>query len=263
MDVVRTEYLPDPSLDQAEMKAQQRDIAADATFEDDGAVDPAALRLDEPIELPDGDPPRSGAADAPIVVGVDQAFTDGTAISAAIAVQSGSVVGRSIGRAPLEIPYIPGLLAYREAGAIVDALESLTVDPSLLMLDGSGRIHYRQAGIATHVGVLFDVPAVGVAKSLLCGGPARSLENPLPDGTRVPILADGSVEAPDGTVIGHAYQSRQFPTPARRHVNPLIVSPGHRVSATTTVETVAALAAGYKLPEPTRLADRAVDVAEV
>ncbi|MFB6134010.1 MAG: endonuclease V [Halanaeroarchaeum sp.] len=260
MDVVRPAFLPDASVDRETMTAQQRKIAATATFGDDGVVDPARLTVDAPIEDRPMDATFStDAGTGPVAVGVDQAFTDEEAISVAVAVRDGRVVARSVGRAPLELPYIPGLLAFREAGAIVDALRGLAVDPALLVLDGSGRIHFRQAGIATHVGVLFDVPAIGVAKNLLCGHPERSLEDSLPQGTRVPILADDDVDAPAGTVLGHAYQSRQFPNPARRHVNPLFVSPGHRVSAATTVDTVAALSAGYKLPEPTRLADRTVE----
>lgn len=260
MDVVRPDFLPDPALGREAMESQQRAIAVEATFEDDDTVDPATLSIDQPVEHPPADATFPDATDAPIVVGVDQAFEEEMAVSAAVAVQDGRVVARSIGRESLEIPYIPGLLAYREAGAIVEALEELAVEPTLLVLDGSGRIHFRQAGIATHVGVLFDVPSLGVAKSLLCGNPVRSLDEPLPSGTRVPVVADDRVDAPAGTTLGHAYQSRQFPNPGRRHVNPLYVSPGHRVSAATTVDAVAALGAGYKLPEPTRLADRAVDV---
>ncbi|MFB6069780.1 MAG: endonuclease V [Halanaeroarchaeum sp.] len=256
MDVVRPDYLPDPSLDREAMEALQREVAAEARFEDDVGLDPESVGLRRSMDWPPAEWPDT--SEDPIVVGVDQAFTDDDAVSAAVAIQDGRVVATALGRADLTIPYIPGLLAFREAGAIVAALEGLSVDPALLVVDGSGRIHFRQAGIATHVGVLFDVPALGVAKALLCGRPVRSLEDPLPAGTRVPIVADEDVDAPAGTVIGHAYQSRQFDRPSRRHVNPLYVSPGHRIGAETTVAFVEALSAGYKLPEPTRLADRAV-----
>jgi deoxyribonuclease V len=94
-----------------------------------------------------------------------------------------------------------------------------------------------------------------VAKNLLCGEPAEPLTGHLEAGERVPILADDSMTAPDGETVGYAYQSRQYPNPEKRHINPLYVSPGHRVSADTTVSLVAALCDGYKLPEPTRLAD--------
>jgi len=104
------------------------------------------------------------------------------------------------------------------------------------------------------------VPSVGVAKSLLCGTPAEPTGE-RPEGWRTPIRAADSVEtaAPEA-VVGHAFQSRQYPN--SRRVNPLYVSPGHRVSATATVELVDALCAGYKLPEPTRLADAYADRAK-
>ncbi|MFB6093516.1 MAG: endonuclease V [Halanaeroarchaeum sp.] len=259
MEPLHDRLLPDPGLDRETMASRQRDVAALATFRDDGAPDPDAVTLEDPLSLPGDAASLPATEDGPVVVGIDQAFTDDEAVSVAVAIRDGRVVDRATGRAALAIPYVPGLLAFREAGAIVAALGDLSVDPALLVLDGSGRIHFRQAGIATHVGVLFDVPAIGVAKNLLCGRPARSLEDPMPAGARVPILATDAVEAPSGAVLGHAFQSRQFPRPARRHVNPLFVSPGHRTGVATTVDLVAALGTGYKLPEPTRLADRAVD----
>ncbi|QLC33832.1 endonuclease V [Halarchaeum sp. CBA1220] len=259
MELEHPEFLPDPSLSAAEMEAMQRDIAETAVFDDDHGLDPSALALADSINAAD-DAQATLDGDGPVVVGVDQAFREDDAVSAAVAIRDGAVVERAYGRADLEIPYIPGLLAFREGSAIVDALQSLAVDPDLLVLDGSGRIHYREAGLATHVGVLFDAPAVGVAKNLLCGTPTENVEDRyLAAGERVAIEADDEVETcPNGTTIGHYYQSKQYDTPERRHVNPLVVSPGHRVRAETTVEFVAATCAGYKLPEPTRHADALV-----
>ena len=157
---------------------------------------------------------------------------------------------------PLSIPYIPGLLAFREGGPILDAFESLSVEPDLAVFYGSGRIHFREAGIATHMGVVLDLPSVGVAKRLLCGTPQGDLDG-RPAGWRTPIRADDRVETEPGTVLGYAYQSRQWAD--SRSINPLYVSPGHRVSAETTVELVAAFCGEYKLPEPTRLADAYAD----
>jgi deoxyribonuclease V len=271
MDVVRPEFLPAADLGREAMEHLQCDIASTADFTDRHGLDPGSVALSgtptgrddansssgtEQATL-DGD---SGAdADGPVVVGVDQAFLDDESVSAAVAIQGGDIVERAAGHAPLDIPYIPGLLSFREGGAIVDALESLSVDPDLLVFDGSGRIHFRQAGLATHLGVVFDTPAVGVAKNLLCGAPAASLDDPLPEGARVAIEADDSMDAPDGTVVGYAFQSRQYPNPGTRHVNPLYVSPGHHVSAETAVDLVEATCTGYKLPAPTRLADRYAD----
>jgi deoxyribonuclease V len=294
MEVAHPAFLPDPALDRAEMEAMQREIARAAVFADDLPFGPEAVRwapggqttLDDSDER-DADPRPGGAGagtgsgsetgidaerEAPVVVGVDQAFRDEEALSAVVAFRDGDPVERAVGRAPLELPYIPGLLSFREAPAIVDALASLSVAPDLLVVDGSGRIHFRQAGIATHVGVLFDCPAVGVAKNLLCGTPRESLADPLPAGARVAVEADADVErvetagdepeeAGAQTVIGYAFQSRQYPDPARRHVNPLYVSPGHRASEETTVDLIERLCAGYKLPEPTRRADQYADEA--
>jgi deoxyribonuclease V len=151
-------------------------------------------------------------------------------------------------------------LSFREGGAILSAFAALERDPDLAFVDGSGRIHYREAGLATHVGVTLDLPTVGVAKNLLCGTPDGSLDGKLPVGTRIPIEADEEVEtAAPGTVVGHALQSRQFES-GSRHVNPLFVSPGHRVSAATATDLVERCCAGYKLPEPTRVADSYADV---
>jgi deoxyribonuclease V len=265
MDVANPRFLPDPERDRSEMEALQRDVARTATFSDALDASPADVALSDPVRDDDPDQAALDDGDGPVVAGVDQAFRPdaGEAVSAVVALRDGRVVERAVGRAPLEIPYVPGLLAFREAGAIVAALRALDADPALLVLDGSGRVHFRQAGIATHVGVLFDVPAVGVAKNLLCGTPVEALDAPLSEGERVAIEADGDVEAVttagEWPTVGHAYQSRQYPNPERRHVNPLYVSPGHRVGASTTTDLVAALSAGYNLPAPTRLADRAAD----
>ncbi|WP_050032981.1 endonuclease V [Halorubrum halophilum] len=287
--VACSEFLPDPELSRAEMESLQRKLATTATFADDHGVDPAAVAIDEPADLTDGLPGArqetlpgthaegddAGDSDAPVVVGIDQAFLtpeDGEdrAVSAAVAIRDGDVIEYASATTPLSIPYVPGLLAFREGEPMLAALDALSVEPDLLVCDGSGRIHFREAGVATHVGVLLDVPSVGVAKSLLCGTPDDSTDE-RPEGWRTPIRADESVEtagvggcAADGDtaapVIGHAYQSRQYPN--SRRVNPLYVSPGHRVSPATTVEFVDALCAGYKLPEPTRIADAYADAAK-
>jgi deoxyribonuclease V len=270
MEVRRPEFEPDPALSAEEMEALQRELAGVATFVDELPFDPAAVGVAEPLGLDGSDAsvPRQATLDGdaaadpgPVVVGVDQAFLEERAVSAVVAIHGGAVVEVAHAVTDVEIPYVPGLLAFREGRPILAALAELSVDPDLLVVDGSGRIHFRQAGIATHVGVMLDVPAVGVAKNLLCGTPAREFEAGLPEGERVEILADDSMDAPEETVVGHAYQSRQYDSPDR-HVNPLYVSPGHRVSAGTATDLVAAVSAGYKLPEPTRLADRAADEAK-
>jgi len=240
----RERFLPDPSLSRGEMEELQRGIGRTARFEDD---------------LP-FDPERVGTRSGPLVAGVDQAFlTDAEperAVSAVVVLRGGAVVERVHAVTPLSIPYVPGLLSFREGGSIVAALRELETDPDLLLFDGSGRIHFREAGLATHVGVLVDRPSVGVAKSLLCGRPREPVDE-LAEGARAPIEADGRMETEPGTVVGYAYQSRQYP--GSRRINPLYVSPGHRVSATTAVDLVERCGGDYKLPEPTRLADAYAD----
>lgn len=252
MPAVRRErFLPDPSLDQTEMKALQEEIAEAATFETDLAFDPA--RISQGQQTLDQ---ATGAhhSEEPIVAGVDQAFPDDDhAASAVVAMHGGTVIEQVTAVEPVEIPYIPGLLAFREGSSIASALEALSVEPDLLLVDGSGRIHYRQAGLATHIGVLFDLPAVGVAKSLLCGRPTGPTDG-LDEGGRVQIAADDEVTAPAGTTIGHALQTRQFDSP-NRSINPVYVSPGHRIDAAAATEIALASCAGYKLPEPIRRAD--------
>ncbi|SDR13042.1 endonuclease V [Natronobacterium texcoconense] len=269
----RPDLAPEPGLSRDEMEALQREIATAAVFEDDFAFDDEAIapsrRDDQQSTLSDSsaaaaspdDDDRHALENPPIVAGVDQSFIDDDrALSAVVAMQAGEVIERVHAVTPLEIPYVPGLLAFREGGPILAALEELSVDPDLLLFDGSGRIHFRQAGIATHVGVVRDVPSVGVAKSLLCGEPADSTEN-LPAGTRVPIEANSRVDAPDGTLLGYAVQTRQYDSPDR-YINPLYVSPGHRVGPETAADVVQALSSQYKLPEPVRLADSYADEAK-
>jgi deoxyribonuclease V len=239
MKVERERFLPDPGLSHEEMEEMQRDIADAAVFADGIDFDPD--------DIPAGDV---------LVAGVDQAFLDDRALSAVVVLRGDEVVARAHAVTPLEIPYIPGLLAFREGEPIVAALENLDVEPGLLVFDGSGRIHFREAGIATHVGVIFEKPAVGVAKNLLCGRPRQSVDS-LPEGARVAIEADDSMTAPEGETVGYAYQSRQYPESTK--INPLYVSSGHRLSADTALDCVEASGGQYKLPRPTRLADQYAD----
>jgi deoxyribonuclease V len=252
--IQRPEFLPDPDLDRDEMEALQHEIAAAAHFEDEHDLDTDAVARAVGAVRSDRLTDSATTTDAPIVAGVDQAFLDdGDAVSAVVAMQDGEVIEAVHAVEPTEIPYIPGLLAFREGSPIVTALTELSVEPDLLLVDGSGRIHYREAGLATHIGVLVDLPAIGVAKNLLCGTPESETEG-LETGDRVPILADESMTAPDGEPVGAAVQTRQFDSP-NRHVNPVLVSPGHRVGVDTAADLALASSAGYKLPDPIRRAD--------
>ncbi|WP_416839937.1 endonuclease V [Haloferax sp. DFSO52] len=254
------ELAPQPGLAKAEMESLQRRVAETAVFEDHLSFDPTTVSLADPETTT-----LTSDSDPPLVAGIDQSFLDDRAVSAVVVLRGGSVVERVHAVSELTLPYIPGLLSFREGGPILDALAKLDSDPDLLVFDGSGRIHFRQAGLATHIGVVCDVPSIGVAKSLLCGTPDEDVDG-RPEGWRTPIRADDSVDAVGGhpatsdTVIGYAFQSRQYDS--RPIVNPLYVSPGHRLSAETTVDLVSRLSGDYKLPEPTRLADAYADEAK-
>jgi deoxyribonuclease V len=254
MDVVRPEFVPDPSLSRDEMERLQREIATAAQFEHtDGVL--SALESSEggPSDPHEWRDSRGGESNL-LIAGVDQAFDGDDATSAVVLTRNGDTVERVHATERAAIPYIPGLLSFREGPSILSALAKLDREPDVLLVDGSGRIHYREAGLATHVGVTLDIPAVGVAKNLLCGRPRDTLETPLAAGERVPIEATEDVTAPDGTVIGHAVQTRQFDS-GNRHINPVYVSPGHRVDADTAATLAEVTATEYKLPEPIRRAD--------
>ena len=245
MRPVTPEYLPDPALSREEMEDLQFEVADAADWTDAFDFDPTDVSLGTGASL---------TGERPLVAGVDQAFLDVAAVSAIVVMRGGVVVERVHAVTGLDIPYIPGLLSFREGGPIVAAFERLESDPNLVVFDGSGRIHFRQAGLATHLGVVFDAPSVGVAKNLLCGRTTEDVDG-RPEGWRTEVVADSSVEnAASGDAIGHAYQSRQYDS--EPIVNPLYVSPGHRVSVATATDLVSRLCGGYKLPEPTRRADK-------
>jgi deoxyribonuclease V len=140
---------------------------------------------------------------------------------------------------PVTFPYIPGLLSFREAPIALAALQQLRKLPDVLLVDGHGIAHPRRFGIACHLGVLLNLPTIGCAKSILVG---RAVEPGALPGDSTPLMHGGEV-------IGTAIRTR-----ARSR--PLYVSPGHRVSLETAAALVLRCARGYRLPEPTRLADR-------
>lgn len=142
-------------------------------------------------------------------------------------------------------PYVPGYLGFREAPALVAAWSALAAKPGLLLVDGHGRAHPRRCGIAVHLGVLLDVPAIGVAKSLLCG----RVEGVLGDerGATAPLVDRGEVVA--------------MAVRTRARALPIYVGIGHRVSLATAVAAVLALCDGRRLPLPIRLAHDAANAA--
>ena len=183
------------------------------------------------------------------VAGLDCAFSrDGTrCLAAAILweVDSRRVVEERHAERPLTFPYVPGLLSFREAPALIAALRKLRSTPDALMLDGHGIAHPRRFGIACHLGILCDLPSVGVAKSLLVGEP------------REPAASRGSRRAllHRGERVGTVLRTRDG-------VKPVFVSVGHAIDLSDAERLVLRTCAGFRLPEPTRRADAAVGLAK-
>jgi deoxyribonuclease V len=142
---------------------------------------------------------------------------------------------------PLRFPYVPGLLSFRETPAILAALRKLRGTPDALLVDGHGYAHPRRFGVACHLGVLVGIPTVGVAKSRLCGAHAEPGER----------RGDHTLMTHDGDVIGSVVRTREGS-------KPIYVSVGHLVDLASAEALVLAADGGHRLPEPTRLADRAV-----
>lgn len=173
------------------------------------------------------------------VAGVDVGFYRNIA-RAAVAVLSYpelAPVNHAVADRPVTFPYIPGLLSFREGPAILDALEKLANLPDVLIFDGHGVAHPRRLGLASHIGLLVNRPAIGCAKSRLCG---RYREPDTEKGSYT-LLED------KGEVIGAAVRTR-------RGVRPVFVSIGHRIDLPACIEIVLACCRRYRLPETTRRA---------
>jgi len=141
--------------------------------------------------------------------------------------------------APTEFPYVPGLLSFREIPVILEALSRLKITPDLLMVDGQGIAHPRRLGIAAHLGVVTDLPAVGVAKSRLTG----KYDSPGLDKGSYSPLTSGTERI--GTVLRSKVKCL-----------PLFISPGHKIDQEQALAITLKCLTRYRLPEPTRLADK-------
>ena len=177
------------------------------------------------------------------VAGVDMGFeADGTISRAAVAVLSFpslQLQESAIARRPTSFPYVPGFLSFREIPAVLDALEKISTIPDLILCDGQGIAHPRRFGIACHLGLIVDIPSIGVAKSLLTG---KHEEVPDQRGSWQPLINRGET-------IGAVLRTRIG-------TKPLYISSGHRVSLPTAIEYVLRCAPKYRLPETTRIADK-------
>lgn len=140
-------------------------------------------------------------------------------------------------RQKLSLPYIPGLLSFREAPLVLAACEKLAVTPDLILVDGQGIAHPRRMGLASHLGLFLDIPTIGCAKSRLCGTHGELGTEP---GSYAELMANEEV-------IGAALRTKL-------NVKPMYVSIGHKIDLEMAIYWVLECCRGYRIPEPARLA---------
>ncbi len=174
-----------------------------------------------------------------LVAGIDVGFKGDEAVAGVVVLEYPEMkeVEKVSAKVAVTFPYIPGLLAFREGPAIVMALEKLRNEPDLLILDGQGIAHPRRMGIATHIGIIFDKPSIGCAKSRLTG----SFHEPAQERGSWSYLYDGN------EIIGVVLRTKD-------KAPPLFVSIGHRIDLQSAMEIVLTCCRGDRLPEPTKLA---------
>jgi deoxyribonuclease V len=200
--------------DTAQLRGIQRAIAAQVKIEDSAKLD-----------------------DIKTVAGFDVSFFGDKAVCAAVVLdlKTMTVLERKYALTKVEMPYIPGFLAFRKGPAILQAYYDLEHDPSVLMVDGHGIAHPLRAGLASYIGVELEKPCIGIAKSILVGE-----------------IVD------DKVMIGDEIRGKLVKT--KEHAKPVIVSPGHLITVDTAVEIVKkCIVYPHKLPEPLHQAHRYAD----
>lgn len=181
------------------------------------------------------------------IAGVDMAINEQNGMARAAVVLLSfpllELLEQHVYEEPVRMPYIPGLLSFREIPCILGAFTQLKQLPDLVMVDGQGIAHPRRLGIASHLGLWLGIPTIGCAKSILRGDYDK---NALGEeaGSWVPLI-DKRI----GEILGAAVRTRS-------HVNPMFISLGNMISLETSIHYVLACSKGYRLPEPTRLADK-------
>lgn len=139
----------------------------------------------------------------------------------------------------IPIPYIPGFLAFREIPNLLEAFKKLKTRPELIVVDGNGIIHKRRMGIASHLGIMLEIPTFGIAKNLLVGK-----------------FAMPSLEAVNYTPVFHKDEQLGFAVRTKTNVKPVFVSPGHLINLEDSLNLSISMIGKYRLPEPTRIADK-------
>ena len=174
------------------------------------------------------------------VAGVDAAFSDDKVFAAACLYQYSdlTLVEQAYAVQKLVFPYVPGFLSFREGTAIIAAIEKLKIKPDLILVDGQGIAHPRGIGIASHIGVLLGIPAIGCAKTRLVG---EYKETGKRKGKWSPLSFEGGI-------VGAVLRTRDS-------VKPLFISPGHKIDLEGAIKITLGCAGRYRIPEPIRCAD--------
>lgn len=180
-----------------------------------------------------------------LIAGLDCAISkDGQKIIAAcvlLKLPDFELVETTSAKRRLTFPYIPGLLSFREAPVCIAAVEKLKLEPDAFIIDGQGIAHPRRLGIASHLGLFFDKPTIGCAKSRLTG----QFEEPPPEKGTYSLLKDKD------EVIGAVVRTRT-------NVEPVFVSVGNKCTLEDAIEVILSCVTKYRLPEPTRIAHQVV-----
>lgn len=184
-----------------------------------------------------------------IIAGADVALDPKTGLGYAAVVllsyPSLEPIEVAVSKHKIEFPYVPGLLSFREGPILTEAFERLDKEPDLIFFDGNGVAHPRGLGIASHMGLVFDKPTIGVAKSKLLGNckiPGRK-------------EGDSSDLIYKGKKVGYAVRSKTGTAP-------IFVSPGHKIDYETALRLTLTCVDGLRVPKPTRLADAVAEAAK-
>lgn len=183
-----------------------------------------------------------------LIAGVDASFLNEDTCLAAVVLwdlKAQQVLEQHTAVHPVYFPYIPGFLSFREAPAILSVLAKLSRQPDLIMCDGHGIAHPRRLGIAAHIGVLTQSITIGCAKSKLVG-----------------YYEEPGQQRGDCSALIYRYERIGTVLRTKNKVKPLFVSLGHKIDLPSAERLVLDCFGGYRLPEPTRLADKLAAVAK-
>lgn len=186
---------------------------------------------------------RDNVLEVCFIAGIDVAINKSMARAAVVLMSYPelAVLEQHVHEEPVHMPYIPGLLSFREMPSMLGAFSKLRKRPDLVMVDGAGIAHPRRLGIASHLGLLLQIPTIGCAKSRLVG---------LYDEAALSKIAGSSVLLQDkNEIVGAVVRTKTC-------VRPLFISLGHLISLETSICYVLSCTRGYRLPEPTRQADK-------